>query len=156
MLYVVGVRLLLAQIAVAAIALTACGNADSTEATDAPPTPAATTSSAPAEPTYSESETCRERMAPVFDLIDANRTSGLEYRNFDNRVDELSRTVDRAANACSDAVENPLQRAMYKFSVASLQWNLCNSNSCMDPVIKNIRSGLSFAAKSQEAAEKTY
>lgn len=156
MLYVVGVRLLLAQIAVAAIALTACSNADSTEATDAPPTPAATTSSAPAEPTYSESETCRERMTPVFDVIEANRTSGLEFQNFDNRVDELTRTVDRAVSACSDDVENPLRRAMYKFTLASVQWDLCNSNSCMDPVIKNIREGLSFSTKSQDAAEKSY
>lgn len=140
-------------------ALVACGGGDDSSADEKPsalsvtPTPAPSSS---APPVYVENDSCRTGMAPLIDIILANDTDSLDYGTFDNRVDQLTKKIDAAVAPCSPEVNNPIRKAMYKFSLARVQWGIgrCD-DECIRKVTVNIRAGISLARKVNFQLEST-
>lgn len=148
-------------IALSGVLLAGCGGGGDEKTAGPAPTATSTSpsSSAPAipppPPAYVENQTCRTNMAPVVDIMLASYSDDpLEYNVFDNRVDQLTKQIDGAVAACSPAVNNPARKAMYKFTLARLQWKVCSVGDCKDST-KNILSGLSLARKVEFALEAT-
>jgi hypothetical protein len=142
-------------------ALVGCGGGSDDKAGDEPSS--SETSSSPmaapsstAPPTYVENESCRTGMKSLIDIILANDTASLDYGTFDNRVDQLVKKVDAAVAPCSPAVNNPIRKAMYKFTLARVQWGIgkCD-DACISKVTVNIRAGISLARKVSLQLEAT-
>lgn len=135
--------------------LTACGDEGDADARDdSTPSAASPASETPAPPPAPvENETCIQKMTPLVDVMLANETNNLGFLQFEDRVNLLTRKIDDALAPCSNKVNSPARRVMYLFTLARLQWDLCDEDSCMGEVTKNLTKGVEAAYRAQAALE---
>ncbi len=104
---------------------------------------------------YVESETCRSAMLPLVEIGLANDVDSLGYESFSNRVDQLSRRIDRAVASCSAAVNDPFREAIYEYTAAEITWSLCGPRvKCrMSKIAGQIADGNEAIVRAQGALE---
>lgn len=106
------------------LALGACGG------TGDEPQQAAPDAASPSEaPEFAESQTCRDEMAPLVDVMLANDTNGLTFSTFNDRLDRLDRSLDDALTACSSAPARPARLVMYQYALGNAYWTTCDNGT---------------------------
>lgn len=140
--------------------LTSCGGGEDNADNSASVSPTTSSSSSPAAesspiaaPTYVESDTCRNSMAPLVDVMLANDEDTLEFNVFDNRVKLLQKKIDAGLAPCSSEVSDPAREVMYNFVAADVRWSVCSKKDCIADVTKFIKDGLAKAQVVQYQVE---
>lgn len=114
------------------LVLTGCGGEDQPAAADQSPTASATPSES-AEPVYVESETCRENMQEIVDILDLiTDLTEVGYDDLEDRYRRLSNIANRSVAACTDAVEEPFREAMYQYALLNAYLLVCDQGGKCD------------------------
>ncbi|VXC11405.1 hypothetical protein [Nocardioides sp. AX2bis] len=89
-----------------------------------------------ASPEFAESQTCRDEMSPLVDVMLANDTNGLAFSTFSDRFDRLQQGIDDALTACSSAPARPARLVLYRYSLGNAYWTMCDNGTAGCPMGK--------------------
>jgi hypothetical protein len=122
--------------------------------------PSAEPSATPPEPVYVETETCREEMRPLIEVMLANDTDNLGFGTFSDRFQRVQDEVDDALTACSSKVAKHTRMAVYEYATANAFWTPCDNGTVVgkcdyDAITESVIAGNQAAAKAEEALAVT-